>query len=241
MPSVQESNVWFITGANRGIGLELTKQLLGSPSNIILATCRTPSKAAELNAMEKNADGRLHILALDITNREAVRDIAQRITSILAPEQGIDYLINNAGINVREWDSPSTVDPDVMQRVFETNVIAPAYIAQVLLPLVERGARRTVVNVSSTLGSLGTDYGTRSTSYAISKAALNMVTYKQQKERPDIIFISICPGWLRTDMGGDEAPNDVSVGVEGVLKTIYGLTLADSGNFFNFKGEIVPW
>ncbi len=78
--------------------------------------------------------------------------------------------------NVEEWDAPSTLQPEVMQAVFATNVIAPAYITQVFLSLVEKSKGRTVVNVSSTLGSLGADgFGTRSTSYAISKAALNMV------------------------------------------------------------------
>lgn len=77
---------------------------------------------------------------------------------------------------MEEWDAPSTLQPEVMQAVFDTNVVAPAYITQLFLPLVEKSKKKTVVNVSSTLGSLGADgFGTRSTSYAISKAALNMV------------------------------------------------------------------
>ncbi|EIW54621.1 NAD-P-binding protein [Trametes versicolor FP-101664 SS1] len=230
---------WFITGANRGIGLELTKQLLESPANTVLAACRNPPEADALNALA--GKGRVHVLPLEITDRESVRDAVRAVGEIVG-ERGLDYLVNNAAINVEEWDAPSTLQPEVMQAVFDTNVVAPAYITQAFLPLVEKSKKKTVVNVSSTLGSLGADgFGTRSTSYAISKAALNMVTYKQQKERPDIVFISMCPGWLRTDMGGEDAPNDVATGVAGVLKTIEGLTLADSGKFFNFKGEIVPW
>ncbi|KAL1946993.1 hypothetical protein VTO73DRAFT_13954 [Trametes versicolor] len=243
---------WFITGANRGIGLKLTKQLLESPANTVLAACRDPAKADALNALARTAPGRVHVLPLEITDRESVKDAARAVREIVG-EPGLDYLINNAAIvrpppslyrfrNVEEWDAPSTLQREVMQAVFATNVVAPAYITQLFLPLVVKSTKKTVVNVSSTLGSLGADgFGTRSTSYAISKAALNMVTYKQQKECPDIVFISMCPGWLRTDMGGEDAPNDVATGVAGVLKTIEGLTLADSGKFFNFKGAIVPW
>ncbi|KAJ3005007.1 hypothetical protein NUW54_g4535 [Trametes sanguinea] len=259
--SVNVERVWFITGANRGIGLELTKQLLRSPSNVVLAACRNPGQATALQDLVPASNGRLHILPLDVTDRQSIRDAHDAATAILA-DKGIDYLINNAAIvsthahgphaslliipsallkNLREWDSAFTLDPDVMQQVFETNVVGPAYITQVFLPLVERSERKTVVNVSSELGRFTADYGTRSTSYSIAKAGLNMLTYKQEKERPDIIFISLCPGWLKTDMGGQEAPNDVSVGVEGVIKTIVGLTPADSGKFFNWKGQDLPW
>ncbi|KAI0353992.1 NAD-P-binding protein [Trametes cingulata] len=234
--------VWFITGASRGIGLELTKQLVQSSSNIVLATCRNPAQATALSALARSAMGRCHILPLEITNPQSVRDCAQQAAAILGM-RGIDYLINNAGISSKDLDPPSAIRPDVMQEIFETNVVAPAYIAQVFLRLVENSSKKTMVNISSTLGSLGAadEFGTMWTSYSISKAALNMLTYKQQKERPDIVFISMCPGWLKTDMGGPNAPHEVSTGVAGVLKTIEALTPEDSGKFFNFKGEIVPW
>ncbi|KAH9848824.1 NAD-P-binding protein [Lenzites betulinus] len=232
---------WLITGANRGIGFELTRQLIVSPSNIVLAACRNPSAASALHELAQSAVGRVHILPLDLTDRQSVRDSATAVADIVG-ERGVDYLINNAAISVPGGDSPFTLQPELTQKLFETNAVAPAYVTQVYLPLVERSTKKTVVNVSSELGSIGADkFGTRSTSYSISKAALNMLTYKQQKERPDIVFISMCPGWLKTDMGGKEAPNDVSVGVEGVLKTIGDLTPEDSGKFFNFQGTNLPW
>ncbi|KAI8978298.1 NAD-P-binding protein [Trametes punicea] len=238
--SATPGHVWFITGANRGIGLELTKQVLDLPSSTVLAACRNPSKATALNALVRSSGGRVHILALDVTDRQSIRDSAKAASTFLG-ERGIDYLVNNAAINEREWDSAFTLDAEIMQKVFETNVVGPAYIAQVYLPLVEKSEKKTVINVSSELGRLTADFGTRSTSYSIAKAALNMLTYKQQKERPDLIFIALCPGWLRTDMGGQEAPNDVAVGVAGVVKTVLGLTPEDSGTFYNWKGERLPW
>ncbi|KAI0325668.1 NAD-P-binding protein [Cubamyces sp. BRFM 1775] len=233
-----QSYVWFITGASRGIGLELTKQLLESPSNIILAACRDPSKATALKTLAQSSNGRVHVLTADVTNHQSIRDAAKEAASIVG-DSGIDYLVNNAGIIAA--DSAFTADPAVMQKLFDTNVVGPAYVTQVFLPLVEKSGKKTVVNVSSELGRLTADYGALATSYSITKAALNMLTYKQQKERPDIVFISLCPGWLKTDLGGQGAPNDVDVGVAGVIKTITGLTPQDSGKFFNYKGENVAW
>ncbi|KAI0667331.1 NAD-P-binding protein [Trametes maxima] len=244
--SATETYFWLITGANRGIGLELTRQLLASnspqTSHTILATCRSPSKATALTALAHTYGGRIHILQLDITDPESVRACFNSVRAILDPERGIDYLINNAAINASPWDTAFTLRPETLERHFATNVIAPARITQIFLPLVARSAKKTVVNVSSTLGSLGADVGgANTTSYAVGKAALNMVTYKQQKERPDIVFISICPGWLKTDMGGPDAPEEVSVGIAGVLKTLEGLTPADSGKFYDYRGAVVPW
>lgn len=93
--------------ASRGIGLELTKQLLDSPSNIILAACRNPSNATALNALSSSSTGRVHVLTLDVTNHQSVRDAAKEAASILG-DSGIDYLINNAGIvSFRTSRSPS--------------------------------------------------------------------------------------------------------------------------------------
>ncbi|TFK87310.1 NAD(P)-binding protein [Polyporus arcularius HHB13444] len=232
--------VWLVTGSNRGIGLELVKQLLSSPSNIVIAACRNPSKAAELHALSDSAKGRLRLVALDVASKESIREAAQEVAGIVG-DKGVDYLINNAGINPGGEDTAFTLDVDVLEQVFATNVVGPAYVAQAFSGLVEKSTKKTIVNVSSTLGSMGADYGTRCTSYSVTKAALNMLTYKEAKEKPDITAISMCPGWLQTDMGGQNAALPVSVGVAGILKTVLSLKPEDSGQFFNFKGERVPW
>ncbi|KAI0751855.1 NAD-P-binding protein [Daedaleopsis nitida] len=240
MSSAQEY-VWFITGTNRGIGLEMTRQLLGSTTNTIIATCRNPSKASFLNELATSANGKLHIVSVDMDDTQSIRACADEVTRILGGK-GIDYLINNAGIKLGdEEDGAFTVEVDALQKTFLTNVSGPAYLARAFLPLVEKSQKKTIVNVSSILGSVGSDCGGFHTTYSISKAALNMLTYKQAKERPDITTITIWPGWLQTDMGGSNAPDPVEVGVEGTLKTIKSLTPQNSGQFFNYKGELMPW
>ncbi|KAI0639845.1 NAD-P-binding protein [Trametes polyzona] len=232
--------VWLITGASRGIGLELSKQLLATTSDIVIATCRTPATATALNALAESAKGRLHVVPLDITNDQSVKDSVQKVASILG-DRGIDYLINNAGVTFGGDDRAFNIDLDALRRTFETNVVGPTHVSEVYLPYVEKSEKKTVVNVSSTLGSVGTDLGHYFASYSITKAAVNMLTYKQSKARPDLTVVCICPGHLKTDMGGPNAALEVSVGVEGVRKVIQSLTHEDTGKFVNYKGEHVPW
>ncbi|KAI0353823.1 NAD-P-binding protein [Trametes cingulata] len=231
--------VWLITGSNRGIGLELTKQLLQSPSNIVVAGCRSPPSATALNALAESNKGRVHVVQLDIADRKSVTDSVQKVTAALG-DKGIDYIINNAGVNEAD-DRAFGMDLDALERTFHINVAGSAAVAQAFLPLLERGAKKTIVNVSSSLGSIGFDLGPVFASYSITKTALNMLTYKQAKERPDLTVISMCPGHLKTDMGGPNAALDVSVGVAGVLKVVHALTPADSGKFYSHDGAIRPW
>ncbi|KAI0683535.1 NAD-P-binding protein [Earliella scabrosa] len=239
--SVLDGTTWFITGANRGIGLETTRQLLESlTTTTIVATARNPSQATALNALANRFSGRLHVVALEVADQESVRKCAQEVASIVG-EQGIDYLINNAGTNPGVGDTAYAMIMADLQAVFMTHVAGPAYIAQLLLPLVEKSRRKTIVNITSSVGSIGSDFGAINASYSISKAALNMLTTKQAKERPDVVSISMCPGWLKTDLGGEGALLDVSIGVAGVIKTISSLTPESNGKFYNFEGKQVPW
>ncbi|TFK81889.1 NAD(P)-binding protein [Polyporus arcularius HHB13444] len=237
---MSQEYVWLITGANRGIGLELVRQLLQAPSNIVVAACRNPSKATELQELAAKASGRLHLVALDVTSKESINQAAEEVAKTFGGK-GIDYLVNNAGILPGGQDTAFSMDVNILEETFVTNVAGTAYVTQAFIGLVEKSAKKTIVNISSTLGSIGSDFGVQSASYAISKAALNMLTYKEAKEKPDITAISMCPGWLQTDMGGKNATHPVSVGVAGILKKVLSLKPEDSGQFFNFQGERVPW
>ena len=178
--------------ANRGIGLELVKQLLQSPSNTVIAGCRTPSKASELQEFAQQSTGRLHLVAIDVSNKDSIGAAAAEVAKIPAvAEKGIDYLVNNAGI-VRilstcsrrvfaEYtsqlyaDTAFSVDAAILEQTFITNVVGPARVAQAFIGLVEKSTKKTIVNISSTLGSVGSDLGVQNASYSISKAALNML------------------------------------------------------------------
>ncbi|KAI0703330.1 C-factor [Earliella scabrosa] len=237
--TAEEQYVWLVTGASRGIGLVLTRQLLQSPTNTVIAACRTPSKAVALQDLAKVGKGTLHVVKVDLDDTESIRAAAEEVARILG-NKGIDYIINNAGV-AHDDDGPFDGNVNNLMKTFATNVVGPAYVSHAFLPLLEKGQTKTIVNISSISGSIGSNRFATQTSYGISKTALNMLTAKQAKIRPDITTISMCPGWLATDMGGPEAAHPVSVGVEGILKVVASLTPEQSGKFFNFEGDIVPW
>ncbi|KAH9893491.1 NAD-P-binding protein [Cubamyces lactineus] len=240
MASASRPTTWLVTGSSRGIGLELVKQLVDSSNNLVIAACRSPEKAAALHDLKSTAKGTLHFVQLDVSDFDSVRASVKQLKPILG-ELGLDYLINNAGIAT--MDTAFTLDPEELLRIVRTNVAGPALVAQVCLPFIEKSARKVILNVSSKGGSLASieAVGAKLASYAMSKAALNMLTVKQKAERPDIITITLSPGWVKTDMGGEEGQLEPGESVSGILKVITSATLEDSGKFLRYNGEVNPW
>src|SRR5262249_28283652 len=166
------------------------------------------------------------VLALDVSRPETF----ERFAGMLS--QPVDVLINNAGI-VEHDPSVSSVTTDGMERVLRTNVVGPALLTKALLPMLRRGRRKVVVNMSSSLGSLRLTPGGMSYAYDISKAALNMLTVLLHKEISGEGFtvISLDPGWNRTDMGGGAAPLDPVDTVGGMIAVLERLPASESGKF----------
>ncbi|TFY58889.1 hypothetical protein EVJ58_g6130 [Rhodofomes roseus] len=204
---------WLIVGASRGLGLELVRQLIATP-NTVIAACRNPSSASQLEALNPAAGAELHIIHLDVSSEESIRASVGKVEAVLNG-RGLDYLYNNAGI---------------------TNVVGPALLASLCLPFLEKGNKKTIVNVSSSMGGLTHDYGASAATYNASKAAMNMLTHKQAKTRPDLIVISLCPGWVQTDLGGVSAPLEPPESVAGQLKVVLGLKKEDTGKFIRYDG-----
>ncbi|KAI0653039.1 NAD-P-binding protein [Cubamyces menziesii] len=231
---------WLVTGSSRGIGFELVRQLLASPDNLVVAACRNPATATALHDLKDSTRGVLHVIHMDVSHFDSVRASAKVLEPILG-ETGLDYLINNAGIAAR--DTAFTLDPDELLRIFRTNVVGPAIVSQTCLPFLQKGRRKIILNISSTAGSIATveEIGARNTSYSISKAALNMLTLKQKAEWPDIITVTLCPGWVKTDMGGEEAYVETEESISKILALITSATTADSGKFLRYNGEAIPW
>ncbi|KAI0816812.1 NAD-P-binding protein [Trametes gibbosa] len=241
--SITTPTTWLITGTSRGIGLELVRQLLASPDNIVVAACRTPEKATALSDLANTAKGTLHIIQLDVSDFASVRAAAAEMEKILG-DTGLDYLINNAAIATS--DSAFTADPDVLLASYKTNTIGPALLSQVALPFLEKGHAKKILHVSSTGGSFASAAAlarrhTMIASYAMSKTALNMLAYKQKLERPDLTVITLCPGWVKTDMGGKDAQLAPEESIRGILKVITSATLADSGKYLRYDGESIQW
>ncbi|KAI0765965.1 NAD-P-binding protein [Trametes elegans] len=237
--TVTQKQTWLITGCSRGIGLGLTEQLLQDPANFIIATCRNPAKATALEALKETAKGTLHILKLDVDDLEGIKRSVDDVARLLG-EHGLDYLVNNAAVN-QKIDTAFTMDVEGWGAVFKTNVVAPALLGQVYLPLIGKSTKKTIVNVSTSLSAFGYGYGELWASYAITKTGLNMLTYKQKAERPDLMVVCLCPGWVKTDLGTDDAPLELLESVTAVAKVLTSLKPEDNGRLINYRHEIVPW
>ncbi|KAI9068437.1 NAD-P-binding protein [Trametes sanguinea] len=233
---------WLVTGASRGIGLELVKQILATPTNKVVATCRNPEGAHGLTELQDSAPGRLDVLRLDLDDFDAVRASAPQLDAILG-ETGLDYLVNNAGISLRNELASETEPEDILQHV-RTNAAAPALVSKLCLPLLKKGSKKAIVHVSSTAGSVGLAIprvGAKITAYSISKAALNMLANKQKAENPDFTVLCLCPGWVKTGLGGDAAPLEPSQSVEGLMKIIAAASPEDGCRFVRYNGDVIPW
>ncbi|EIW54646.1 NAD-P-binding protein [Trametes versicolor FP-101664 SS1] len=232
---------WLVTGANRGIGLEIVRQLLASPTNLVVAGVRTPEKATALIDLKSTAKGTLHVIKLDVSNFASIRASAKDLEAILG-DSGLDYLINNAGVGPRDTGA-FTIDPDALLEAFKTNSVGPVLVSQVALPFLEKGSTKKILHISSTSGSIGSadEMGAVMAGYSMTKSALNMLVYKQKLERPDLTVIALCPGSVKTDMTGEYGMIEPYDSVVGVLKVITSATAADSGKFLRYNGETIPW
>ena len=223
----------LITGASRGLGLEFARQYAAQGWRVV-ATCRQPKAAKALTALK----GDVRIRTLDVSDPLQVRALARALKS-----EAIDLLINNAGIFGPRKEIFGKVDIEAWHQVFHTNVMAPMMIAEAFADHIARSERKTIVALTSMMGSVAQNESGGAYIYRSSKAALNMVmkglslTLKPRK----ISVVMLHPGWVRTDMGGASADLGIDESVAAMCRVIDGLKFADSGGFFNYDGKKIPW
>ena len=226
----------IVTGANRGLGLEFTRQLLARGDQVV-AACRHPGKASELNHLAGEYPGRLHVLPLDVAEEKSRTAFARELPLVA---DGVDLLINNAGVlhSGERWGSVSEAN---LADSLRTNAMGPFLLTQALASQLADHA--TVANISSGMGSISDDPDFHSPSYRISKAALNMATRMLARalESRGIPVIALCPGWVRTDMGGSSAQITPPESVSALLQVIDAVMPERSGGFFDRFGKPMPW
>ena len=224
----------LITGASRGIGLELSKQRSAS-GHSVLATCRDPDHAEALQALATGTD--IEILPLDVANAGSVGRLAEAVDG-----RTIDVLINNAGIIGRKPQSAMEMDFDGLAETLSVNTIAPLRVTQALLPAIRRSASGRIVTISSKMGSFSSRPTDR-IAYRASKAAVNRIMMALADDlRPDNIAVLVMhPGWVRTDMGGSAADIAVEDSAAGIARVVTGLDMGQTGQFLNYDGSQIPW
>lgn len=226
----------LITGASRGIGLEFVNQHARAGWRVF-ATCRNPQAATALREVQQQYPHAVSIDALDVGDHAQIESLGSRLKG-----ESLDLLINNAAWGERRVNL-ADVTYESWERSMRVNAYATLKMAQVFLEQVARSRKKTIVAISSHMGSITeNDSGTRY-AYRVSKAAVNMIIKTLSVDLSDmgILVASLHPGWVKTDTGGPEAPLSVRESVAGLMKVIGGLTRAKSGRFFTYDGVEISW
>lgn len=230
----------MITGANRGLGLALTKAYLSSGDHV-WGSARA-DRDDELCELKPTG-----VLNFDLADEGS---IVGGVAEMMALADGLDLLINCAGIDARALGAnddergPFDLDGDTFTAVIQINATGPMIVTREVLPLLRRGENPMVINISSQLGSMEFAKGAgRDTAYCVSKAALNMLSVKSAAalKSDGIGVVTMHPGWVSTDMGGASAPLSPAQSAEAIQQTVNNLTMADSGRFINWDGSDHPW
>jgi len=227
----------LITGANRGLGLEFTKQYAEDGWRVF-ACCRNPDSAKDLLELTAKHSSLISIYTLDVGNFNQIDELAQSFS------QPIDILLNNAGIYPASPNGKlANSDYDKWLEAFRINSLAPFKMAQAFAGQIEKGQIKKIINLTSKMGSIEDNTSGGSYIYRSSKTALNMIIKSLSFELAPrgISTIVIHPGWVQTDMGGPNGLINAQQSVSGMRKVIDKLTLADSGKFFAYDGKVIPW
>lgn len=227
----------IITGANRGIGLELVRTYLETNIWMVHACCRDLDGAESLQVLKQEFGERLELHSLDVTRETSIKNFALSLK-----DKQIDLLLNNAGIMGGNQQSALDMDFDQWRLAFDVNTMAPLRMLQALISNLKRSRKPTVVTISSQMGSLARE-GQGNIAYRSTKAALNksMQTASQELREEGITVALIHPGWVRTDMGGLNGEISVEESAQGIVSVISSLELADTGRFLKWTGEDHPW
>jgi NAD(P)-dependent dehydrogenase (short-subunit alcohol dehydrogenase family) len=234
---MKNAKIALVTGANRGLGKEVCRQLAEQGYRVIL-TSRTEDKGRAALADIAQDDFDIVYHQLDVNNQQSIATIKEWIINTYGR---LDVLVNNAGINYDTWQNALNADLEECHETMEANLFGPWRLAQTFVPLMQEKGFGRVVNVSSGAGALnGMDSG--KPSYAMSKAALNVLTIKlaHLTAEDNILVNAVCPGWVRTDMGGKEATRSIPEGAKGI---VWAATIEDggpTGGFFR-DGERIEW
>lgn len=221
---------YLITGAGRGLGLELARQLT-TRGDAVIGTVRDPAKACDA---AKRVRG---LVPLDVADEASINALGRWLDGV-----SVDVLINNAGV-YSETGKLEGLTMAALEQVLRVNSIAPVLVTKAVLPNLRAGKRKLIFNITSQLGSITNNTGGSTYGYRVSKAALNMLTVSMAVELRGEGFTCVVahPGWVRTDMGGPQATLAPEESARALIALMDRLTPAETGRFFSYDGMPLPW
>ena len=220
-----------VTGASRGIGSEFVARFLANGWRVYAGY------RSDMHRLEVLSNENLICLKLDVTDNVSINDFVSKV------DGGVDLLINNAGVPDGRWRNIKEIDDEWCLEVLNINSIGPIRMVKALYDKMKKNSLSKIVMISSLMGSIEDCHSGRSYAYRASKSALNMFTVAMKNEclEDNIALLILHPGWVKTRMGGENAPVALETSVDGMMKIIDKYTLADSGRFLSFDGVDLPW
>lgn len=223
--------VILITGASRGIGFATARMLASRGINVVIGS-RDPVRA-KASAMEAGCGW----VRMDISEQDSV---LAAVTALKERLGRLDVLINNAAVLLDHYENLVDLKPEILRETLETNVIGTLRVTQAFLPMLQASSDPRIINISSGAGQLDGEPQAWAPAYSISKTALNMLTQQLTGALPDVMVNSMCPGWCRTAMGGEDAPRTPEEGADTAVWLALEAPNSLRGKFFKNRA-VIPW
>jgi NAD(P)-dependent dehydrogenase (short-subunit alcohol dehydrogenase family) len=232
---MRNQKVALVTGANKGIGFEVARQLARRGFRVFLGARN--EKAGRAAAEKLHEEGDVIFLKIDVSDANSIRAAEEELS-----RQGdrLDVLVNNAGILLDEDKSALSITPEIFETTLRTNTLGPWLVAQAFAPLLEKSKSPRIVNVSSGGGQLEDGADGWAPAYCVSKTALNGVTVQLAAALPKCAVNSVCPGWVRTEMGGEGATRSVGEGAATIVWLATDAPQDLTGKFVKDR-KVIPW
>ncbi len=235
-PVAASSRTALITGANKGIGHEVARRLAADGFHVFIGARNAEAGRKVADALTR-AGGRATFLLIDIAATESVAAAASEFATMV---DHLDVLVNNAGILLDGDSAVLTIEEETFRQTLETNTLGPWRVARAFAPFLAKSSAARIINVSSGGGQLAGGADGWAPAYCISKTALNGLTSQLATALPRVAVNAVCPGWVRTDMGGSSAPRSVGEGADTIVWLATEAPHDLTGKFLRDRAEI-PW
>lgn len=239
----KERRIALVTGANKGIGFEVVRQLARKSFRVFLGARNADAgraaaeKLRDESGKEGHGSSTVSFIEIDVSKLESIHHAAEELSG---QSDRLDVLVNNAGILLDDDKDVMSISPETLETTLRTNTLGPLLVSQAFVPLLKKSAAPRIVNVSSGGGQLTDSADGWAPAYCISKTALNGVTVQLAAALPEFAVNSVCPGWVRTDMGGSSATRSVAEGASGIVWLVAEAPQSQTGRFWRDR-KVIPW
>ena len=237
----KEKRIALVTGANKGIGFEVARQMARKGFHVFLGARNSDAGVAAVQKLNKEGEkedyGEITVLKIDVSKPDSIRRAAEEFSR---KSDRLDTLVNNAGILLDDDKDVLMVAPETFETTLRTNTLGALLFAQAFVPFLKKSGAPRIVNVSSGGGQLADGADGWAPAYCISKTALNGVTVQLAAALPKFAINSVCPGRVRTEMGGSNATRSVAEGASGIVWLAAEAPQKETGKFWRDR-KVIPW